>query len=75
MKTRTYTNGEINVFWRSPLCTHCEACWKGLPSVFNPDARPWVNMEGATTQEIKQQVMECPSGALTVSLVVADGKG
>lgn len=36
MAKRTYTNGEINVLWDSDLCTHCEACFKGLPQVFNP---------------------------------------
>jgi uncharacterized Fe-S cluster protein YjdI len=66
MAERTYTNGEINVLWKSPLCTHCEACWQGLPEVFSPDARPWVNMQGATTEKIREQVAQCPSGALTV---------
>jgi len=69
MAKRTYTNGEINVLWNSDLCTHCEYCHKGLPAVFNPDARPWVNMQGATTQEIVDQVQACPSGALMVEPV------
>lgn len=69
MAKRTYTNGEINVLWDSDLCTHCKNCWLGLPEVFNPDMRPWVNMEGATTQQITEQVNECPSGALLVEVV------
>ena len=64
--TRTYTNGEIKVFWQPDLCTHCEACYHGLPNVFNPDSRPWVNMNGATSEEITKQVKECPSGALSI---------
>lgn len=64
MSKREYTNGELTVLWDSDKCTHCEACWRGLPQVFDPDARPWVNMAGATTDEIFAQVAQCPSGAL-----------
>lgn len=66
MAERKYTNGEITVHWQSELCTHCEACWKGLPAVFNPESRPWVNMVGATTKEIADQVEQCPSGTLSI---------
>lgn len=72
MVKRTYTNGEINVLWDSSLCTHCGECGEGLPDVFNPDARPWVNMKGATTEQITEQVEQCPSGALTVVEVKSD---
>lgn len=64
MSKREYTNGELTVLWDSDKCTHCEACWRGLPQVFDPNARPWVNMAGATTDEIFAQVAQCPSGAL-----------
>lgn len=62
--TRVYTNGEINVEWRPERCVHCEACIHGLPQVFNLEKRPWVNMQAATTDEIKAQVERCPDGAL-----------
>lgn len=64
MSKREYTNGELTVLWDSDKCTHCEACYTGLPQVFDPNARPWVNMAGATTDEIFVQVAQCPSGAL-----------
>jgi uncharacterized Fe-S cluster protein YjdI len=66
MAKREYTNGEITVLWDSGKCTHCEACWKGLPSVFNPAARPWVTMSAATSEDIAEQVSQCPSGALAI---------
>jgi len=72
MAKRTYTNGEINVLWDSSLCTHCGECQEGLPDVFNPDARPWVNMKGGTTEQIREQVEQCPSGAITVADVKSD---
>lgn len=64
MAKREYTNGELTVLWDSDKCTHCEACYTGLPQVFDPNAKPWVNMSGATTDEIFAQVAQCPSGAL-----------
>ncbi len=33
--------------------------------VFDPRKRPWVNMTGATTEEIIAQIDKCPSGALS----------
>lgn len=62
---RTYTNGEITVVWQPEVCIHSTLCWKGLVSVFNPKSRPWINMQGATTEQIAEQVRKCPSGALS----------
>jgi uncharacterized Fe-S cluster protein YjdI len=68
MKTKNiikeYSNGRITVVWEPSLCTHCTVCYTMLPSVFLPNDRPWVNINGATDQEIIDQVEECPSGAL-----------
>ena len=66
MVERVYTKGSLQVRWQSELCTHCEACWRGLPSVFDPDKRPWVNLMGAATSDIIDQVVQCPSGALSI---------
>ncbi len=60
-----YSNGEITVVWQQHKCTHSKNCWKGLRSVFDPFKRPWINMEGDTTEKIKAQVEKCPSGALS----------
>lgn len=65
---KEYTNGEITVVWQPKMCIHSTVCWKkatGLPKVFNPMERPWVNMQGADTEAIKNQVDKCPSGALS----------
>lgn len=62
----SYTNGEVTVEWRPELCKHAARCATQLPQVFNPAAKPWVNVEGATSQEIKDQVAKCPTGALRV---------
>jgi len=65
-KTHTYTNGEITVEWRPELCKHAARCATQLPQVFNPNAKPWVNINGATSKEIAEQVARCPTGALKV---------
>lgn len=60
-----YDNGEITIIWQPSLCIHSAKCFVGLPSVFNPRTKPWVNMEGSETARIIEQVEKCPSGALS----------
>lgn len=67
MAKREYKTDGLLVLWDSDLCTHCEACWRELPSVFDPKARPWVKIDGASPDEIRRQVAKCPSGALSLS--------
>ena len=47
-----YTNDEITVVWKPKVCQHSTLCWKGLIEVFNPKERPWLKIDGATTQKI-----------------------
>jgi len=63
----TYSNDDITVEWRPELCRHAARCATQLPTVFNPTVKPWVNMDGATSQEIKDQVAKCPTGALSIA--------
>jgi uncharacterized Fe-S cluster protein YjdI len=63
---KRYSNGEITVIWKPGLCIHSANCFRGLPQVFDPRRRPWIEILGASTQEIVDQVAHCPSGALSV---------
>lgn len=63
--TKQYSNGDITVIWKPEQCIHSRICWTNLFEVFNPKARPWINMSAATTERIKAQVDLCPSGALS----------
>jgi len=64
-KTFKYTNGEVTVVWKPEICQHSTICWKGLIQVFNPNEKPWIKMDGASTERIIEQVKKCPSGALS----------
>ena len=63
---KEYSNGEITVVWQSSRCSHSANCVKNLSKVFKPKEQPWVQMENATSQEIKDTVAKCPSGALSI---------
>lgn len=66
--TKKYTNGEVTVVWKPQVCIHSTICWKaatGLPEVFNPSKRPWIELEATDTERIVEQVKKCPSGALS----------
>lgn len=66
MERKEYSNGEITILWKPKLCIHSGVCVKTLPKVYNPNERPWIKPENATTQEIIDQVAKCPSGALSI---------
>jgi uncharacterized Fe-S cluster protein YjdI len=65
---KEYTNSEVTIVWKPESCQHSKLCWKGLIEVFNPKNRPWINAEGASTEQIIEQVKKCPSGALSYYL-------
>ena len=71
---KEYSNGEMTIFWKPKACIHAGECVKRLPKVYNPKARPWIQLENATTQELKDQVNACPSGALSFKMIGADTK-
>ena len=65
---KKYSNGEVTVVWKPAMCIHSTICWKtatGLPEVFNPRVKPWINATGADSSSIVEQVDKCPSGALS----------
>jgi uncharacterized Fe-S cluster protein YjdI len=62
--TREYATDEIVVEWEPRLCFHSGNCVRLLPQVFDEGRRPWVDVHGATADEVEAAVARCPSGAL-----------
>ncbi|ETN96009.1 (4Fe-4S)-binding protein [Zhouia amylolytica] len=62
---KEYSNGELTIVWKPKKCIHSGICVKTLPMVYNPDKKPWIEIENATTEQLKDQVSKCPSGALS----------
>lgn len=66
---KAYTGEAITVFYDSGRCVHVGACVRGLPEVFNTEARPWISPDAAPADQIAEVVRRCPSGALHYALV------
>lgn len=69
---KEYSNGDFTVVWKPGICIHAGICAKTLPQVYNPDIRPWIKAENATVDELKSQIDQCPSGALSYYIKGAD---
>lgn len=65
MVKRSYRTDQITVHWNSELCIHTAVCLNTLPQVFNVEARPWIEIDNASADEIAHAVEKCPTGALT----------
>ena len=63
-KIHEYKGKEITVRYDVRRCIHAAECARGLPSVFDPDRRPWVDPAGAAPEVVAEVVMRCPTGAL-----------
>lgn len=72
--SKEYSNGELTIVWKPDVCIHAAACIKALPRVYNPHNRPWIKIENATTDELKDQIRKCPSGALSYYMNSGENK-
>lgn len=64
-RVQEYRNEAITVRFDPNICAHSATCIRRLPSVFDLKGRPWINLAGASTDEIAALIERCPSGALT----------
>jgi len=62
---KEYSNGEITIFWQPEKCIHSANCLIGMPEVFSPKKKPWINIHASNSKEIMKIVDTCPSRALT----------
>lgn len=67
---RIYEHGDLKVAWDPTICQHSGICARGMIAVFDPRRHPWIMLENGDADAIREQVRQCPSGA--ISLVEAD---
>jgi uncharacterized Fe-S cluster protein YjdI len=63
-----FSNDDITVTYNPSTCVHAERCARELSNVFRSSVIPWIDLDGASTNDIIQQVKKCPSGALQFRL-------
>ncbi len=65
---RAYRAEEITVLYDAKRCLHVAECVRGLPDVFDPQKRPWIQTENADAERVAEVVRRCPTGALHYAL-------
>ena len=63
-KPRSYKGAGITVSYDARRCIHAAECVHGLPEVFDPERRPWIEPDGASPEQVAAVVKACPTGAL-----------
>jgi CDGSH-type Zn-finger protein/uncharacterized Fe-S cluster protein YjdI len=64
MTRKAYRSEKITVFFDLERCIHSEECVRGLPEVFDPAKRPWIQPDRSNADQVAEVVMRCPTGAL-----------
>lgn len=64
-RIRSYEGAHITVRYDPDRCIHAAECVRGLKRVFDSDAKPWIDPDGASAEDIVEVIHKCPSGALS----------
>jgi uncharacterized Fe-S cluster protein YjdI len=62
---KEYQKDGLTIIWKPKRCIHSGVCVKTLPMVYDPKAKPWIKPENASVEALKNQINNCPSGALS----------
>ncbi|MBB5234516.1 (4Fe-4S)-binding protein [Deinococcus budaensis] len=66
---KAYAGDEVTVYYDAPRCVHVANCVRGLPAVFRPRERPWIQVwNEADAARVAEVVRTCPTGALHYAL-------
>jgi len=63
-----FSNEDITVTYEPRCCVNAGICAKQLSDVFRNSVIPWIDLDGANTNAIINQIKKCPSGALKFHL-------
>jgi CDGSH-type Zn-finger protein/uncharacterized Fe-S cluster protein YjdI len=66
-----YPGDSAEVSWHGNLCIHIGECGRAKGDLFVGGRQPWCQPDVANNDEVKDVVMRCPTGALSVKF--ADG--
>ena len=67
INSREFSNSDITITYDPCACEQSDTCAKQLSNVFRNSVSPWIDIDGASTEKIINQVKKCPSGALKFS--------
>ncbi|WP_299118594.1 (4Fe-4S)-binding protein [uncultured Winogradskyella sp.] len=59
-----FSNEKLTVTYEPHCCANAGICAKQLSDVFRNSVIPWIDLNGAKTKAIINQINKCPSGAL-----------
>ena len=62
---KTDKTDDITITWEPDKFIHSAICFKGMPEVFDPRRKPWIVPENNSTDNIVNQIKNCPSGAIS----------
>lgn len=69
LRGKAYTGGGVTVSYDAGRCVHVANCVRGLPEVFRPRERPWIQLWNEPDAErVARVVRTCPTGALHYAL-------
>lgn len=71
-KILKYNSDEIRVTYDVNRCIHAAECVRGLPTVFDPEKKPWVQPENEPAENIADVIERCPTGALHYDMKNSD---
>ncbi|MBC6497490.1 MAG: CDGSH iron-sulfur domain-containing protein [Alphaproteobacteria bacterium GM7ARS4] len=63
-----YEGKHITIHDNRAICSHAGICTETLKSVWRMGIEPWIDPDGAKTQDIINVIQQCPSGALRYTL-------
>lgn len=59
-----FSNEDLTITYNPSICTNAGRCAKELSDVFRTSVIPWIDLDGAPSLRIIEQVKKCPSTAL-----------
>lgn len=70
-ETSKYPGKSAEVSWHGGLCIHVAECGRAKGELFVAGRQPWCQPDVASDDDVRDVVMRCPTGALSIKL--ADG--